>query len=151
MPLTSNTIAQIHALIFAESNNVANMANISAHLMAETGWHWVGFYIIDEMNDELVLGPFQGPVACTRLKWGKGVCAKSWETNSTLVVPNVHEFEGHVACSSLSNSEIVIPVRKNGRVVAVLDIDSIEFDDFSSEQQNVLESIVKNLEERWVG
>tara|TARA_B100000683_G_C12467514_1_gene546600 strand:+ start:1497 stop:1880 length:384 start_codon:yes stop_codon:yes gene_type:complete len=126
------------------------MANISAHLMTETNWHWIGFYIVDALRDELVLGPFQGPVACTRLKRGKGVCAKSWETNSTVVIPNVHEFEGHVACSSLSNSEIVIPVRKSGRVVAVLDIDSIEYDDFSSDQQRILENIVKKLEERWV-
>ncbi len=129
---------------------MANMANISAHLMTETNWHWIGFYIVDALRDELVLGPFQGPVACTRLKRGKGVCAKSWETNSTVVIPNVHEFEGHVACSSLSNSEIVIPVRKSGRVVAVLDIDSIEYDDFSSDQQRILENIVKKLEERWV-
>ncbi|MBM56156.1 MAG: hypothetical protein CMB32_06335 [Euryarchaeota archaeon] len=150
MPLTSNTIAQVDSLISSESNNVANMANISAHLMTETNWHWIGFYIVDALRDELVLGPFQGPVACTRLKRGKGVCAKSWETNSTVVIPNVHEFEGHVACSSLSNSEIVIPVRKSGRVVAVLDIDSIEYDDFSSDQQRILENIVKKLEERWV-
>ena len=150
MPLTSNTIAQVDSLISSESNNVANMANISAHLMTETNWHWIGFYIVDALRDELVLGPFQGPVACTRLKRGKGVCAKSWETNSTVVIPNVHEFEGHVACSSLSNSEIVIPVRKSGRIVAVLDIDSIEYDDFSSDQQRILENIVKKLEERWV-
>lgn len=150
MPLTSNTIVQVDSLISSESNNVANMANISAHLKTETNWHWIGFYIVDALSDELVLGPFQGPVACTRLKRGKGVCAKSWETNSTVVIPNVHEFEGHVACSSLSNSEIVIPVRKSGRIVAVLDIDSIEYDDFSSDQQRILEKIVKKLEERWV-
>ena len=104
MPISSNIINQIEALISNERNNTANMANISAHLIAESGWHWVGFYTVDKESDQLVLGPFQGPVACTRLNRGMGVCAKSWDTNTTVVVPNVHEFKGHVACSSLSNS-----------------------------------------------
>ena len=151
MPISSNIIDKIEALISNERNNTANMANICAHLMAEGGWHWVGFYTVDKENDQLVLGPFQGPVACTRLNRGKGVCAKSWVSNTTVVVPNVHEFEGHVACSSLSNSEVVIPVRNNECVVAVLDIDSVDFDGFTSEEVRLLEKIVNKLEERWIG
>ena len=151
MPISSIIIDQIEALISNERNNTANMANISAYLMAEGGWHWVGFYTVDKENNQLVLGPFQGPVACTRLNRGKGVCAKSWVTNTTVVVPNVHEFEGHVACSSLSNSEVVIPVRHNESVVAVLDIDSVDFDGFTSEEVRLLEKIVNKLEERWIG
>lgn len=151
MPISSNIIDQIEALISNERNNTANMANISAHLMAEGGWHWVGFYIVDKENDQLVLGPFQGPVACSRLNRGKGVCAKSWVSNITVIVPNVHKFEGHVACSSLSNSEVVIPVRHNESVVAVLDIDSVDFDGFTSEEVRLLERIVNILEERWIG
>ena len=151
MPISSNIIDQIEALISNERNNIANMANISAQLMAEGGWHWVGFYTVDKEKDQLVLGPFQGPVACTRLNRGKGVCAKSWDTNTTVIVPNVHEFEGHVACSSLSNSEVVIPVRHNESVVAVLDIDSVDFDGFTSEEVKLLEAVVNKLEERWIG
>ena len=151
MPISSNIIDKIEALISNERNNTANMANICAHLMAEGGWQWVGFYTVDKENDQLVLGPFQGPVACTRLNRGKGVCAKSWVSNTTVVVPNVHEFEGHVACSSLSNSEVVIPVRNNESVVAVLDIDSVDFDGFTSEEVRLFERIVNKLEERWIG
>ena len=151
MPISLNIIDQIEALISNERNNTANMANISAHLMAEGGWHWVGFYTVDKINDQLVLGPFQGPVACTRLNRGKGVCAKSWVTNTTVVVPNVHEFEGHVACSLLSNSEVVIPVTHNGSVVAVLDIDSVDINGFTQEEVKLLERIVNKLEERWIG
>ena len=151
MPISSTTVTQIESLISSETSNVANMANISAHLMSEGNWHWVGFYTVDFAADELVLGPFQGPVACTRLKRGKGVCAKSWVDNKTVVVPNVHEFEGHVACSALSNSEVVIPVRHGDKVVAVLDIDSENFDDFSEEEVNLLERVIKQLEFRWVG
>ena len=151
MPISSNIIDQIEALISNERNNIANMANISAQLMAEGGWHWVGFYTVDKEKDQLVLGPFQGPVACTRLNRGKGVCAKSWDTNTTVIVPNVHEFEGHVACSSLSNSEVVIPVRHNESVVAVLDIDSVDFEGFTSEEVKLLEAVVNKLEERWIG
>ena len=151
MPISSNIINQIEALISNERNNTANMANISAHLMTESEWHWVGFYTVDKESDQLVLGPFQGPVACTRLNRGTGVCAKSWDTNTTVVVPNVHEFEGHVACSSLSNSEVVIPVRHNESVVAVLDIDSLDFDGFTKEEVKLLERVVNKLDERWIG
>ncbi len=149
MAISSETINEIESLIATENNNVANMANVCAHLFEKGGWHWVGFYLVDESSDELVLGPFQGPVACTRLKKGVGVCAKSWVENSTIYVPNVHDFSGHVACSALSNSEIVIPVRIEKKVVAVLDIDSLEFEGFSSEEINILETVVSKLETRW--
>jgi len=151
MPISSDLIKEVESLISIETSNIANMANISAYLMEKGGWHWDGFYIVDVINDELVLGPFQGPVECTRLKRGKGVCAKSWESNSTVLVGNVHEFEGHVACSSLSNYDVVIPVKHSEIVVAVLDIDSVEFDGFTSQVVESLELIVQKLESRWVG
>ena len=149
MSISSEIINEIESLIATENNNVANMANVCAHLFEKGGWHWVGFYLVDESSDELVLGPFQGPVACTRLKKGVGICAKSWVEHSTIYVPNVHDFSGHVACSALSNSEIVIPVRIEKKVVAVLDIDSVEFEGFSSEEINILETVVSKLETRW--
>tara|TARA_Y100000739_G_scaffold159693_1_gene138035 strand:- start:91 stop:546 length:456 start_codon:yes stop_codon:yes gene_type:complete len=151
MPISSDIIKEVETLISNETSNVANMANVCAHLMERSGWHWVGFYTVDEVANELVLGPFQGPVACTRLKRGKGVCAKSWEDNSTVLVENVREFEGHIACSSISNSEVVIPLRKSRKVIAVLDIDSIEFNGFSSDEIKYLELVVQKLEYRWVG
>ncbi len=149
MSISSEIINEIESLIATENNNVANMANVCAHLFEKGGWHWVGFYLVDESRDELVLGPFQGPVACTRLKKGVGVCAKSWVESTTVYVPNVHDFSGHVACSALSNSEIVIPVRIEKKVVAVLDIDSVEFEGVSSEEINILETVVSKLETRW--
>ena len=149
MPITPLIIKSIASLIEIEKSRVANMANISALLMAEADYHWVGFYTVDEENDELVLGPFQGPIACTRLRHGVGVCAKAWDEAETVVVPDVHKFKGHVACSSLTNSELVIPVKVGGKVVAVLDIDSLEFDAFDSEEIEVLERIVSKLEARW--
>ena len=151
MSISTDTVKQIQALIALETNNVANMANVCAHLYAEGGWHWVGFYMVDEKANELVLGPFQGPVACRRLKMGEGVCAKSWEENATVLVPNVHDFSGHIACSSLSNSELVVPIRCGDKVVGVLDIDSTEFDAFSSSIISIIEKIVQKLEEKWVG
>ena len=151
MPITPSIIKSIECLIEIEKRSVANMANISALLMAEANYHWVGFYTVDEENDELVLGPFQGPIACTRLRHGLGVCAKAWDDAKTVVVPDVHKFEGHVACSSRSNSELVIPVKNDGKVVAVLDIDSVEFNAFTREEIKVLEKIVSKLEDRWEG
>ena len=150
MPISSTTVTQIESLVSSETSNVANMANVSAHLMSEGNWHWEGFYTVDFAADELVLRPFQGPVACTRLKRGKGVCAKSCVDNKTVVAPDVHEFEGHVACSAVSNSEVVIPVRNGVKVAAVLDIDSENFDDFSEEEVNLLERVIEQLELRWV-
>src|SRR5687767_15280870 len=115
-------IPQIRALIENESDWIANLANVSAALHFGMGFFWVGFYVVKE--NELVLGPFQGPVACTRIKKGRGVCGTSWAEAKTLIVPDVEKFPGHIACSSLSRSEIVVPVFKNYEVVAVLDVDS---------------------------
>src|ERR1700712_1322086 len=122
-------IPQIAALIDGEPDLIANLANISAALKEQFGWLWVGFYLVKE--DELVLGPFQGPVACTRIKRGRGVCGAAWQKAKTLIVPDVEKFPGHIACSSLSKSEIVIPLMQNREVVAVLDVDSAEPDQFN--------------------
>lgn len=142
-------ISQCLALLEGEPSLVANLANLSAVLKHSNGWHWVGFYIVDAARDELVLGPFQGPVACTRLRKGKGVCAAAWETAASQIVPNVHEFLGHVACSNATNSELVIPVEADGRVVAVLDIDSVEFDAFSSSDVEALKPLIEAIEASW--
>lgn len=124
-----------------EPDAVANQANFSALLHAAFGWHWVGFYRVS--GDELVLGPFQGPVACTRLRRGKGVCAAAWERNAVVRVADVEAFPGHVACSALSRSEIVLPVRDaQGEVRAVLDIDSAALDDFSAEDEARLARLI---------
>lgn len=120
-------IPQIAALIESESDLTANLANVSAALHQTFGWLWVGFYLVKD--NELVLGPFQGPVACTRIKFGKGVCGTAWKNATSLLVPDVEKFPGHIACSSLSVSEIVVPVLAgNGGVIGVLDIDSSQFD-----------------------
>jgi L-methionine (R)-S-oxide reductase len=132
-------LTQIQAVCDGESNLIANLANITALIQSSFYFHWVGFYIVE--GDELVLGPFQGPVACTRIPYGKGVCGASWESASTIIVPNVHEFPGHIACSSLSNSEIVIPVIKNGEVVMIMDVDSTELNKFDDSDKAGLESI----------
>lgn len=121
-------IPQIRALLTGEPNLTANLANTCAALKEAFDFFWVGFYLVE--GDELVLGPFQGPIACTRIKPGKGVCGTAWIQNNTIIVPNVDEFPGHIACSSLSKSEIVIPIVHNGNVVGVLDIDSKELNDF---------------------
>src|SRR3982751_4274884 len=115
-------IPQVQGLLAGESDLVANLANVAAALKEQFGWFWVGFYIVK--GDELVLGPFQGPVACTRIKKGRGVCGASWQKAATIIVPDVEQFPGHIACSSLSRSEIVVPVFKDNEVVAVLDADS---------------------------
>ena len=122
-------LPQVEALLDGETDLTANMANVCAALRQAFGFFWVGFYIV--RNNELVLGPFQGPVACTRIKKGKGVCGAAWEQATVLVVPDVDKFTGHIACSSLSKSEIVIPLfGKTQEVVAVLDVDSDKLDDF---------------------
>lgn len=133
-------IPQIEALIAYEQDLVANLANIVAALKEQFGWFWVGFYLVK--NGELVLAPFQGPVACTRIKKGKGVCGTSWEQKQTLVVPDVDQFPGHIACSSLSKSEIVVPVIRNGDVLGVLDVDSELYDQFDGTDSAYLEKIV---------
>lgn len=115
-------LPQIEALLYGETDLVANMANVCAALKEQFKWFWVGFYLVKD--GELVLGPFQGPVACTRIGLGKGVCGAAWQQAKTLIVPDVDAFPGHIACSSLSRSEIVLPIFKNGEVVGVLDVDS---------------------------
>jgi len=133
-------LPQIKALIDGEEDLVANLANIAASLKQQFGWLWVGFYMVK--NDELVLGPFQGPVACTRIQKGRGVCGKSWELASSILVPDVEKFPGHIACSSLSKSEIVLPLFVNERVIGVLDIDSEHLDSFDTTDQRFLEEIL---------
>ena len=133
-------IPQIEALLTGEPNLVANLANIAAALKEQFNWLWVGFYWVIE--DELVLGPFQGPVACTRIKKGRGVCGTAWEKACTILVDDVEKFPGHIACSSLSKSEIVVPVFKAGKVLGVLDVDSSELSQFDATDQVYLEKIV---------
>ncbi|MGV3594693.1 MAG: GAF domain-containing protein [Sediminibacterium sp.] len=136
-------IPQIKALIEGENDLVANLANIAAALKEQFGWSWVGFYWVK--NDELVLGPFQGPVACTRIRKGRGVCGTSWSEAKTLIVPDVEKFPGHIACSSLSKSEIVVPVIRDGVVLGVLDVDASELDQFDTIDQRYLEMIVEMI------
>ena len=136
-------IPQINALIEGEPDLVANLANTVAALKEQFGWFWVGFYLVKK--DELVLGPFQGPVACTRIKKGRGVCGASWAQEKTLIVPDVEKFPGHIACSSVSKSEIVVPVIINNEVVAVLDVDSDAFDQFDETDKRYLEKIVSSI------
>ncbi len=141
--------AQIRAIIANETDLIANMANISALLFQQlTAVNWAGFYRVVE--NELVLGPFQGNVACIRIPMGKGVCGTAALTNTTQRIGDVHQFSGHIACDAASNAEIVIPVLKQGKVIAVLDIDSVEFDRFDEEDQQGLEAIVKLLEQTLV-
>jgi GAF domain-containing protein len=132
---------QVCALIDEGPDMVAAMANAAAALHEAFGWHWVGFYRV--VGDELVLGPFQGPVACTRIARGKGVCGTSWATGDIQVVPDVERFPGHIACSALSRSEIVVPLRDgNGRIAAVLDIDSVHLNDFDAADALALERLM---------
>ena len=134
-------LPQIEGLLYGERNLVANLANISAALKEGMGFFWVGFYLVDS-EDELVLGPFQGPVACTRIKKGKGVCGSSWEKNEVLIVPDVDQFPGHIACASASKSEIVIPLRKDNKVIGVLDVDSDQLSDFNTTDETYLQRIL---------
>lgn len=131
---------QIRGLLQGEQDFVANMANVAAALKEQFGWLWVGFYLVK--NGELVLGPFQGPVACTRIRKGRGVCGTSWANARTLIVPDVEQFPGHIACSSLSRSEIVVPLMRNSEVIGVLDADSADLDTFNEADQAYLEQIV---------
>ena len=136
-------IPQIAALIEGEQDLIANLANVTAALKQQFNWLWVGFYLVK--NNELVLGPFQGPVACTRIKKGRGVCGAAWQQEKTLIVPDVEKFPGHIACSSLSKSEIVIPVFSALEVVGVLDVDSEMFDFFDATDERYLKDIVDLL------
>ena len=135
--------AQIFALIDGEPDVIANLANITAALKEQFGWLWVGFYLVKK--DELLLGPFQGPIACKRIKKGRGVCGTAWETASTLIVPDVEKFAGHIACSSLSKSEIVIPIIRNNIVVGVLDVDSELLNHFDEVDAQYLGEIIDKI------
>jgi GAF domain-containing protein len=137
----ASLLPQIKALLEGEPDLIANLANITGALKEQFNWLWVGFYLVK--NDELVLGPFQGPVACTRIKKGRGVCGTSWAKAQTLIVPDVEKFPGHIACSSLSRSEIVVPIIRNNKVLGVLDADSIEPDQYDNIDQNYLEQIIE--------
>ena len=135
-----SVIPQIKALIEGEPDLVANLANIVAALIEQFSWLWVGFYLVKE--NQLVLAPFQGPVACTRIKKGRGVCGTSWEKAQTIVVPDVEKFPGHIACSSKSRSEIVVPVLRDNKVMGVLDVDSEHLAAFDETDKHFLEEIV---------
>lgn len=137
-------LPQLRAMIQAEADTIATLANLSAALHQAFGFHWVGFYLVKD--NELVLGPFQGPVACTRIAHGQGVCGTAWATNTTQLVPDVNAFPGHIACSSQTQSEIVVPITDtNGNVWAVLDIDSDRLNDFSDPDREALKQIASWL------
>lgn len=136
-------LPQIKALITSESDVIANMGNMAAAIKETFGFLWVGFYVVK--GNELVLGPFQGPVACTRIRYGRGVCGTSWKEERALIVPDVNAFPGHIACSSLSQSEIVIPIFSDEHMVAVLDVDSVELNSFDEEDAFYLKKMVEML------
>lgn len=136
-------LEEIQALTASESDDIANMANIAAAIHAKMGFHWTGFYRV--LGDELVLGPFQGPVACTRIRYGRGVCGTAWKEARTLIVPDVDQFPGHIACSALSRSEIVIPILRDGAAWGELDIDSAELDTFDAVDEQYLSEILTPL------
>lgn len=136
-------VPQIKALIEGEPDLIANLANIAAALKEQFGWLWVGFYLVKD--EQLVLAPFQGPVACTRISKGRGVCGTSWAKAETLLVEDVEKFPGHIACSSLSRSEIVVPLIKDGKVWAVLDVDSELLNHFDETDKKFLEEIVAGI------
>lgn len=136
-------LPQVQALVLGEVDYVANAANIVAALKQAFGFFWVGFYFIKD--NQLVLGPFQGPVACTRISYGKGVCGAAWQRGQTVVVPNVDEFAGHIACSSLTKSEIVVPILHNAQVLGVLDVDSDMLNDFDEVDAHYLPQFVELL------
>lgn len=135
----ASLLPQIKALVEGESDSVANMANVCAALKEAFGFFWVGFYMVKE--EQLVLGPFQGPIACTRIQFGKGVCGSAWEQGKTLIVPDVDAFPGHIACSSLSKSEIVVPLIQNNGVIGVLDVDSDLLNDFDEVDESSLNEL----------
>lgn len=137
-------VPQIASLVEGEKDVVANLSNITAALRQTMGFFWVGFYLVKE--DQLVLGPFQGPIACTRINFGKGVCGSSWKEKKTILVPDVDQFPGHIACSSDSRSEIVLPAFKNGEVALVLDVDSDKLDDFDETDALYLEKVMRIVE-----
>lgn len=133
-------IPQVKGLLSGEDDLIANLANVAAALKEQFNWLWVGFYLVK--GEQLVLGPFQGPVACTRIQMGKGVCGTSWANQEVLIVPDVDAFPGHIACSSASKSEIVLPIISNGKVVGVLDVDSAELAEFDEVDARYLNEII---------
>ena len=137
-------LPQIEALVTVEPDLTANLANIASALKYGMGFFWVGFYLVKD--DELVLGPFQGPIACTRIRMGKGVCGTAWEQGKTILVPDVDQFPGHIACSSDSKSEIVLPAFKDGKVALILDVDSDELNDFDATDEQYLEQLMRVVE-----
>lgn len=145
-------LPQVKAVMSGETDNIANMANVAAMLHETFHFWWTGFYRVvrnpegGRVSEELVLGPFQGPLACTRIRKGRGVCGTAWEKAETLVVPDVEQFPGHIACSSASRSEIVVPVWRNGEIIAVLDIDSEHLATFDDTDRRYLEELVKLFE-----
>lgn len=140
----NSLLPQLESLVAGEDDLIANLSNIAAALKQSMNFFWVGFYIVKER--QLVLGPFQGPVACTRICFGKGVCGTAWEEKKTIVVPNVDEFPGHIACSSASRSEIVLPAFKNDEVALVLDVDSDKLNDFNGQDEEGLTQVIKIVE-----
>ncbi|MFK8037454.1 MAG: GAF domain-containing protein [Crocinitomicaceae bacterium] len=140
----ADLLPQIKALVSGEPNLIANLANIAAALRQTFNWFWVGFYLVEQ--NELVLGPFQGDIACTRIAYSKGVCGKAWADKATIIVDNVDEFPNHIACSTLSKSEIVVPILKNGKVRLVLDVDSNQLNNFDSTDQQNLETLASFIE-----
>ena len=136
-------LPQVAALLEGETDRIAGMANLAAALTQTFGFFWTGFYRVIE--NQLVLGPFQGPIACTRIAFGKGVCGTAWKREETVIVPDVDAFPGHIACNSASCSEIVVPVKENGKVIAVLDIDSDQLSAFDEVDQHFLEQMVTLL------
>jgi GAF domain-containing protein len=139
-------IPQIDALVSDEPDLIANLSNIAAALKQAMNFFWVGFYLVKDK--QLVLGPFQGPIACTRIQYGKGVCGTAWKEKKTIIVPNVDEFPGHIACSSASRSEIVLPAFRNGEVYLVLDVDSDSLNDFDDVDAKALEQVMRIIEKQ---
>lgn len=137
-------VPQIEAIVAGEPDVVANLSNIAAALRQTMNFFWVGFYIVK--GEQLVLGPFQGPIACTRINFGKGVCGTSWKEKRTIIVPDVEQFPGHIACSSASKSEIVLPAFKNNNVALVLDVDSDRLNDFDEVDREGLEQVMRIVE-----
>lgn len=138
-----NLLQQLQGILYKEDDLIAALSNTCAAIKQQFNWLWVGFYMVK--NNTLVLGPFQGPIACTRIGYGKGVCGHAWEKKEPVVVDNVHLFAGHIACSSASVSEVVIPILKDNVVVAVLDIDSIEMGNFDTVDVSYLQKIIALL------
>lgn len=137
-------LPQIEAIVSGEPDVIANLSNIAAALKQAMNFFWVGFYIVK--NNELVLGPFQGPIACTRISFGKGVCGAAWKEKKVILVPDVDQFPGHIACSSASKSEIVLPAFKNGEVALVLDVDSDKLNDFDAVDEAALQKLMRTVE-----